>query len=102
LYNPVYYGTPHNADADVDFNECHIRYDSASTRSTINHEFGHVFGLRDPYDGACGPSAATPSVMHQYPTPYGCPPGYVEWVSSHDIASIINNVMPLDEPWWVE
>jgi len=100
LYNPVYYGVPHKADADIYFNECNIRYDNSSMRSTINHEFGHVLGLSDPYDGNCGPGP-TPSVMHQY-TYYGCPSGYIETVQSADISSVVSNVMPIDEPWWVQ
>lgn len=98
--NPVYYGTPHQSDAFIYFNECHISGSGASMKSTINHEFGHVLGLKDPFDGNCGPGP-TPSIMHQYTT-YGCPSGYIETVQSADKTSVVNNVMPLDEPWWVE
>ncbi len=40
-------------------------------------------------------------VMHQY-TYYGCPAGYIETVQSADISSVVSNVMPIDEPWWVQ
>lgn len=55
----------------------------------LNHEFGHVFGLRDPVDGNCEP----PSLMHSSAVGYGCGNWLNPWPSPADrqtVTSIIN------------
>lgn len=70
----------------------HVDGPASEYHQTINHEFGHVLGLRDPSttDGSdCSPS----SIMHTFAY-YGC--GYVEYPTEGDISSVVNNVMPLE------
>lgn len=95
---PVYQSgqLKHYNQSKVRFKYSHISDGASSMRSTINHESGHMFGLKDPPEG--GPCDIEgwwfgSSVMHQYGV-YGCPAGYIEYPTMYDKDTIVNGIMP--------
>jgi hypothetical protein len=76
--------------AYVRFKTSHISGSTALYRHVINHETGHILGLKDPnYTGHC-----MTSVMHSIY--YGCSSN-LQWPSSGDrskVTNIANKVVP--------
>lgn len=83
----------------VDLQLSHINGTTGSRRGTISHEAGHVFGLRDPLGTKANPgpsdcAASDPrSVMHQFDV-YGCAAwNYIEFPTSDDEDTVVDEVM---------
>lgn len=69
---------------NVYFDYHNIDGGSDEHHTTVNHEFGHVFGLRDPsYTGDCQNGT---SVMHQF-NYYGCGQYDIDYPTSQDISA---------------
>ena len=91
--------------SEVIFKTAHLTGTAASRRAVINHESGHMFGLKDPQDpirNAQGTVTTSyceadgwwfgSSVMHQYEV-YGCPAGTIQY-PVYDKETVVNTVMP--------
>ena len=90
----------HYNQYELSIRTCHINGSIDSQDSTLNHELGHAWGLKDPpFGGPCDYAGWWwgSSVMHQY-TDYGCPtspPNYIRYPTSYEKDTIVSDVMPV-------